>query len=388
MAGASYNCKICGEAGLDEIRQYSEFARVTSDCKPWPAGGRMAVCMSCGATQKIMDEKWLKEVAAIYQHYEIYHQSAGVEQAVFDAETGGAQRRSLKLAEYLVSALNLPEQGSILDVGCGNGAMLAAFAEVRPDWALFGHDLGPRYLPVLKRLPNFRALYTCPPSSIRGHYSLISMLHALEHVPEPLAMLCDLRDRLAGKGRFFIQVPDCRINPFDLLVADHLLHFRLDTLALLIERAGYVVEQTVESLIAKELSLVARLPMKEENASEVRVSARSARPAVIDQLAWLRDVAAGARRAAALNGFGIFGTSISATWLFTMMPDQVEYFVDEDPSRTGKRYMDRPVYAPDRLPAGANVYIPLVPGIATNIVRRLGDLPIHFHEPPSGIRMH
>src|SRR5688572_17970262 len=102
MTDASiFVCKICGAADVDEVPEYTALTRVTSDCKPWPNGGRLGICMSCGAVQKIADERWFAETAVIYRDYEIYHQSAGVEQGVFDSATGVSQTRSRRLAEFL-----------------------------------------------------------------------------------------------------------------------------------------------------------------------------------------------------------------------------------------------------------------------------------------------
>ena len=102
------SCKLCGDASLQEFTEYSDLPRVTSDCKPWVAGGRMAICMACGAVQKVADEKWFAEAAAIYRDYEIYHQSAGIEQGVFDPESGVSSRRSQRLADFLDDRLLLP----------------------------------------------------------------------------------------------------------------------------------------------------------------------------------------------------------------------------------------------------------------------------------------
>jgi hypothetical protein len=34
-----FKCLICGADALETIGGFAEFPRVTSDCKPWPAGG-------------------------------------------------------------------------------------------------------------------------------------------------------------------------------------------------------------------------------------------------------------------------------------------------------------------------------------------------------------
>jgi hypothetical protein len=49
----------------------------------------------------------------------------------------------------------------------------------------------------------------------------------------------------------------------------------------------------------------------------------------------------------------------------------VAFFVDEDPARAGGRHLERPVLAPGRVPAGAEVLIPAPPAQAEALARRL-----------------
>ena len=378
-------CKVCGIARLEEVKEYADLPRVTSDCKPWPAGGRLSICMSCGAAQKIADEHWLAEAAAIYRDYEIYHQSAGVEQGIFDPTSGASVTRSRRLADFLDDRLGLPTVGSVLDVGCGSGATLAAFSEVKNNWALYGYDLDDRRLGRLKTLANFRTLYTGDLSQISGEFSIATLVHATEHLPDPLGILCALRPRLGAEGRLFIQVPDYCVNPFDLTVADHLLHFSLDTLVRLVEAAGFAVEIASDTVIVKELTVVAKPKPANANkpyhAAMIEPSFRNR--LVVSELAWLQSVIAEAERVAALGPLGIFGTSVAAAWIFGAVGDKIRFFVDEDPSRIGRQFMGRPILTVSEIPHDAQIYIPLAPVVAQNIKYRHRDLPVAFHLPPA-----
>lgn len=72
-------CQVCG-GQLQKVDAYSHLPRVTSDCKPWPSGGTLALCVECGAIQKIPDAVWLDEISRIYKDYQIYQLSGGSEQ--------------------------------------------------------------------------------------------------------------------------------------------------------------------------------------------------------------------------------------------------------------------------------------------------------------------
>src|SRR2546426_745587 len=128
-------CHVCGSDSVELIDGYSAFHRVTSDCKPWPPGGQLAVCRECDCVQAVLCRRWRDEAKAIYADYTIYHTSHGVEQSVFDQGSGRALSRSWRLLQRALGEISLPERGRLLDVGCGNGALLRAFSELKLGWS-------------------------------------------------------------------------------------------------------------------------------------------------------------------------------------------------------------------------------------------------------------
>jgi SAM-dependent methyltransferase len=369
---SAHQCLVCGAGPLTCVPAFEDFYRVTSDCKPWPRGGQLGVCQACGATQNITDARWQAEASQIYADYSIYYQSNGVEQLVFDSSTGQLAERSGRVLRRLDEVENLPQQGRLLDVGCGNGALLRAFAQIRPGWVLAGSDVSDRFRSTVESIPGVERLYTCSPADIPGTFDLIAMMHALEHVPVPLQVLQQLRDKLGPRGLILVQVPNLTQNAFDLLVADHCSHFAPATLRSLIQRAGFEVVLLATDWVSKELSLVAR---------QARSAPRVATPQTAeamrgvndarDRLAWLRAVVDQAHDVARQRPFGIFGTSIAAVWLHGELRDVTDFFVDEDPNRTGGTYMGLPIYHPDDVPRGSHVYIGLAPELAERIQARL-----------------
>ena len=49
-----YNCKMCLEGELSELKVFNDLKRVTSDCKPFEKGGRLFICKTCGGLQKYL----------------------------------------------------------------------------------------------------------------------------------------------------------------------------------------------------------------------------------------------------------------------------------------------------------------------------------------------
>jgi len=374
---AQFDCQVCGHAGLRPIASFSSLKRVTSDCKPFAQGGVLSECPACGATQKWPTPNWLAEIASIYADYTPYYQAEGVEQIVMDSATGTLQRRSDVIVSRLKASKALAPTARVLDVGCGSGATLKAFAKEYPSAQLFGNELDSRDHGHLYEIPGFRKLYTGAPSEIDQQFDLITSVHSLEHFASPFSVLRELREKISPGGRLFVQLYNSAENPFDLLIADHLMHFTPRTLAQIVERAGFSVESLETGWVPKEMSLLARAgPGKGayETYPELRGREKTVK--------WLISVAEDAAACAArTDAFGIFGTSIAATWLAGSLEGTVNFFVDEDPLRQSRLYMGKPVLSPGQVPAGSTVYLALVPNIAANVRRRLEPLGIKFVAP-------
>ena len=362
------------------VQGFNDLCRVTSDCKPWLRGGRLSVCRACECVQKLVDKEWLSEIERIYGNYSIYYQSDGVEQAVFDPGSGQSALRSARLLEALASHVKLPETGRLLDVGCGKGALLRAFSNFAPSWTLAGAELSDKTREVVESIAGVEALYVGAPEQIPGSYDIVTMIHMLEHIPGPVEYLSRLRDRLKPGGLLVIEVPNYLQNPFDLLVADHSSHFTIRTAAELIRKAGYQLTAAATDWVPKELTIVARKAKPHEDTCE------SIEPDPFDAttktVQWLKETVAAARGRAANGQFGIFGTSIAATWLYAEIGDVVGFFVDEDPSRVGKTFMGRSVYHPSAAPIGSHVFLGLPRKLAECVQGRVAKSGVTFHLPP------
>jgi len=382
VANDSQHCRVCGIVKLEEISEFQSLPRVTSDCLAFRAGGRLLVCHHCGAAQSPADEQWFDEIQEIYSNYHAYHQSGGQEQHVLDPANGLLRSRSDVLLDRLVTVPGVPASGAVMDVGCGSGGTLRAFSK-RGTWRLYGLEMDERNLPFLTAITGFERLYTGAPADLPGQFDLVTMVHALEHFPEPLATMRDLGSKIAPGGRLFVEVPNAEANPFDYLIADHMMHFTPASLSAMAARAGFNIDCLATNWVTKELSLTARpstgpLPAPDQQAkSEVANDVRT-------QVGWLcRVVVAASEALAESSNFGLFGTSIAATWLCGVLGSAVSFFVEEDLSRVGRLYMERPVVSPPQVRAGSTVFMALVPQIADQIARRLRDTAIDMRLPPN-----
>lgn len=347
---------------------------VTSDCKPWPRAMTLAACRACGLIQKPATDDWLATIAQVYDAYAIYHQSPGSEQAVFDGASGQSAPRSQRLLSRLLAETELPAAGRLLDIGCGNGVLLRNFAALAPEWSLAGADLDDRHRETVLEIPGVDRFYAGQAEEITDTFDVITMQHVVEHLPQPVDLLTRIGRLLNPGGLLFIQVPNILENPFDLMVVDHASHFAPDTMLTTIERSGLRPVVLATDWAPKELTVAAAVHFDAAESGQAANSDNSATDApqiLADSLGWLASVSSDVCARSADGGVGVLGTSIAGTWVGNTLEGAAQFFVDEDPDRIGRQFMERPVIHPSTVPAGAGVYVAFPPTQARSIRARL-----------------
>jgi 2-polyprenyl-3-methyl-5-hydroxy-6-metoxy-1,4-benzoquinol methylase len=373
-------CHVCGDK-LRELNGFPVVMQVTSDCRPWKGIGRLATCSACGTLQKNVTDDWLQEMRNLYAGYSIYEQGSGREQVSFDASSGAGTARSKKIVDWLCATESLPQEGALLDIGCGNGAFMRAFGDRRPLWQMTGLELDARNQASIAAIPGVVNLHVGTIEALHARFDLIVLVHALEHIPHPIQYLRELGGRLNLGGMVLIEVPDVDRSPFDILIADHCTHFSANTLRSIVSMAGFEILYIETGRVAKELTLLARHPAL-ETAAVVVAPDRDGEVAAKRLIAWLETVIAQGRSSKA--PVGIFGTSISATWLAAALGEKVKFFVDEDANRIGRQHMGLPIHSPQDAPRNLPILMPLRADIAASVGARLSHTHLNFLSPPAG----
>jgi SAM-dependent methyltransferase len=138
-----------------------------------------------------------------------------------------------------------PSGGSILEIGCGSGLMLAAFR--RRGWRVLGLERTEQMAEIGRRAHGLEiAAVPLEKLSKSASFDLIVLFNVLEHIDDPLSLLKECASRLAQNGLLIIVVPNfsswqARIaGPkwFHLDVPRHLIHFTPETLRAILGRAG------------------------------------------------------------------------------------------------------------------------------------------------------
>jgi hypothetical protein len=372
-------CHVCGSVSEADI--FSLPAGVTSDCQPWREEIRMFSCEHCGAVQAPVDDGWRRQVERIYRAYDTYAAAGGKEQKVMSSGSAAPDSRSRVLVEWLRSLGLLPEQGELLDVGCGRGSFLEAFRASYPSWGLHGTEFDEKNAALLAAIPRFKRLQTGSFEDIEGSYGLISMLHVLEHIENPVQCLATLRGKASDNALLLVQVPDWSSNPFALAIADHATHFTPEILASVARAVGWEPVAPVTRVVPKELTLLARRAARAE--ADALFAAGADESLLASRLAWLEDVRSKAVTTAGQSkAFGIFGTAVAGTWLAGACNGKTQFFVDEDTNRIGSTHLGLPIVSPAGVPRGADVFVGLAPIVAERLAEKYAGGSARFHGVP------
>ncbi len=128
----------------------------------------------------------------------------------------------------------------MLDIGCSAGKLLQQFQN-HYHVPSFGIEPGNHYREYARSsglvvFPSLDELQLAHPE----RFSLVSIMHVLEHLPNPLAYLQNVRDSLLqDDGWLLLEVPN--LYAHDCFEVAHLVSFSAHTLTQLVERAGFKV---------------------------------------------------------------------------------------------------------------------------------------------------
>lgn len=165
--------------------------------------------------------------------------------------------------DLIQSALGRPVRGaSLLEVGCGYGRFLSAARD--RGYTVSGVELS---RPAVEQARKQGLDVHCgqlieadlPDAGADGGYDVICAWDTLEHVPDPLAFLTEVRRLLAVDGVFAFSTPYFSSLPARLLgtrwwtlkPTEHIWHFTPRTHQIVAARAGLAVTKIVRNPLAR-----------------------------------------------------------------------------------------------------------------------------------------
>jgi SAM-dependent methyltransferase len=223
------DCPLCGGRQRHILLEAADLA-------PGSSGLRFAVvrCSDCG----LCYTNPRPSPATIGQFYpDVYRPHR--------APRPGRQWRSRSRKERQV--LPWHGQGRLLDFGCGGGTYLQRMH--RAGWHVLGLDVSAAAVERVRGDLGLPALVgTLPhPALEPASFDVITMLHSLEHVHDPLPVLRGAHRLLTPSGRLLVAAPNLDSLPFRwfgpawyaLDLPRHLIHFTPQTLTAMLQQAGF-----------------------------------------------------------------------------------------------------------------------------------------------------
>jgi len=232
-AKESVACALCGQASFERLATIDRYGM----------GLATVGCRGCGLVQT-RPRLTISGFADFYrQGYRRYYQGVVEPSEAYVRQMRKDGRLDATVA-WLRADRVLDGAASVLDVGCSEGTLFAALRRAGFSGLLRGVEPSDSFRAYTRERHGAEVVASESdlPDDWRGTIGLVTLIHVLEHVADPVPTLAHLRTFLAPGGHLCIDVPDVAeyssVN--DLHVA-HIFHFGAGTLRSTLVAAGYEV---------------------------------------------------------------------------------------------------------------------------------------------------
>lgn len=350
--GSKSRCIVCGNTSLAPLaveRQLMGSTTRADSLYPFT----LLHCTLCGHIQKDLDSAWYACLDGLYlRHYDDYR----VIGRQVNYVGGKIVDRDHDAAVKLDTLLGLGESGTMLDIGCGAGRFIAAFARRKPGWIVAGYDVSDAHSSHVHTTRGVR-FYSGPNGlhRISQRFDLITLNHVLEHLPNPIGVLREIQDLLKPAGRLVVRVPFFAAVNTDFFLMEHCSHFSPETLRRALAAAGFEVVVDLSGLATIEIGVAARRARGARNF--ITYDPLSIKERALDCLAWAESLPGFVRTNTGHAEVGLFGVGGAGIWLGVCLKRVISFFVDEDPGKQGHKFADCPILAPSDVAPGASVFV-------------------------------
>ena len=221
------NCPLCGSISSSLFDQ-REF-------RGYPVSNR--ICQDCGLVYQSPRMTDAESQAFYETEYRLLYQG---QEGPNPKDLAVQAARAKVVVDYV--GKQVTSISRVLDVGCSTGILLQQI-QTHFQAQAFGVEPGKVYRQYAQSL-GLEVYPTLQETQLSDdlHFNLVSMMHALEHMPHPLEYLQNLREKyLDPNGWLLLEVPN--LYAHDCFEVAHLISFSAHTLAQVVTKAGYRVVQ-------------------------------------------------------------------------------------------------------------------------------------------------
>jgi SAM-dependent methyltransferase len=152
-------------------------------------------------------------------------------------------KRQSQYAKWIAASVG--SAARVLDVGCGNGSLLAALQQLWPASRLMGCDVSPDAVRYAREAG--LDVWTGGPTDRSPGMSadLVLSVNVIEHTADPHGFVAALASAVRTGGKVVLICPDGRRTGIELLIADHLFSFDAHHLDAMLTAAGLTARHWV-----------------------------------------------------------------------------------------------------------------------------------------------
>ena len=223
---SAFQCPLCG----------SEEHKVFQELKSFGLTVRYYLCQTCGLVFQNPAESQAGDPEFYAQTYrQVYQRS---EQPT--PKDLRQQRLRAEHASQFLKESGIGKLGRTLDIGASSGLFLETLRD-NLGAQVYGVELGQAYREVaaakgIAMFESLEALETSQPEK----FDLVSLMHVLEHLNDPIGTLVEIREKLLQEGdHLLVEVPN--LYAHDSFEIAHLTCFSPHTLRQSLIKAGYEV---------------------------------------------------------------------------------------------------------------------------------------------------
>ncbi len=253
--GMTFQCRLCGSTNIRELFIAQEYP----------------IC-KCGDCDIVFTGKSFKAEEQA-EFYKTRYYAAAADYAAKLKQSAMSDNEDHQERVKAISKMILKKKGSVLDVGCAAGALLAAFKSA--GWECYGIEPSADLAAYARTAVGCEVHEGLLESSDLpfNNFDAVTALHVLEHTSNPLAFLKRCHKLLRKGGILLIEVPDFgstsartkKESWLPLYPDTHLFHFTDRTLIRLLTDAGFRVERLRRYGGLGALAPTALKSVKEEN---------------------------------------------------------------------------------------------------------------------------
>lgn len=269
----------------------------------------------------------------------------------------------------------------VLDYGCGKSLTSRHAMTAVPELDVHLFDVSRDYVDFWGE---FRPADRCAvfeiPDTWLGSFDAVTSFFSLEHVPDPHHSLADVRELVRDDGLLYAVVPNIHgVNRADMLVADHLHHYSVESMRYALEASGFILLEADAEAHQQATVFVAQAVGGHRPPARPNPAVVAARIVHLESIAaYWRDVEERlAEFEAALTPAGvervyIFGAGIVGAFLYSRLAgkERIAAFVDSNQHKQRKPCCGLSVLPSQgmRLGAGDALLVGLNPGIGESVL--------------------